>query len=92
MVSDLSDLIVLHGQYSLLLEVSLHLVIGPCEAEVLHVHTHTRVHTHTQTLRQVLDSNGLSHTQIVAPDGSFDPLASNILKDKDLNASVSILG
>ncbi len=58
----------------------------------MHIHAHTYTHTHTQTLRQVLDSNGLTHVQIVAPDGSFDPLASDVLKDKDLNSSVSILG
>ena len=45
-----------------------------------------------QTLRKVLDNSGLSHVEIVAADGSFEPISSEMILDKELNASVSIVG
>ena len=43
-------------------------------------------------LRKVLDGNGLENTRIVAADGSFQGISSNILSDKDLADAVSIIG
>ena len=43
-------------------------------------------------LRKVLDANGLQNTKIVAADGSFSGISSNILSDKELADAVSIIG
>jgi len=43
-------------------------------------------------LRKTLDSNGFTSTKIVAADGSFNAISSNILSDKDLADAVSIIG
>ena len=59
------------------------------------MHTHTHTHTHIdmmQTLRRVLDSSGLQHVEIVAADSAFSGISLAMLGDKDLNASVSIVG
>ena len=45
-----------------------------------------------QTLRKTLNSSNLSHVQIVAADGGFESISKAILNDKELNASVSIVG
>ena len=39
-----------------------------------------------------MDMNSLEHVQIVAADGSFEPISSDVLKDQELFAAVSILG
>ena len=48
--------------------------------------------SYLQTLRKMLDSSGLSHVEIVAADGSFAGISADMLVDKELNASVSIVG
>ena len=40
----------------------------------------------------MLDSSGLYHVEIVAADGSFGPISNDMIADKELNASVSIVG
>ena len=45
-----------------------------------------------QTLRQVLDSSGLSSVGIVASDDRFKGIAANMLKDPALNDSITIIG
>ena len=45
-----------------------------------------------QTLRRVLDSSGLSSVGIVASDDRFKGIAANMLKDPELNNSISIIG
>ena len=43
-------------------------------------------------LRKVLDANSLENTKIVAADGSFGSISSNVLSDKELADAVSIIG
>lgn len=45
-----------------------------------------------QTLRQKLDEAGLNETKIVAADGAWEPLALDIMADKELAAAVDIIG
>lgn len=45
-----------------------------------------------QTLRSVLDSFSLNHVEIVAADGAFLQISQAMLADKDLNASISVVG
>ena len=43
-------------------------------------------------LRKALDANGLVNTKIVAADGSFGSISSNILSDKELADAVNTIG
>lgn len=45
----------------------------------------------SQTLRKALDNSGLSHVEIVGTDSGWG-IASDMLKDKELNDSISIIG
>jgi galactosylceramidase len=47
--------------------------------------------TYIKTLRNVLNSNGLQHVSIVAPDSNWD-IAADILADPELAAAVSVIG
>jgi galactosylceramidase len=48
--------------------------------------------TYIKTLRGALDENGFSSVQIVAADSSFSGISTAMLKDPELNSSVSIIG
>jgi len=43
-------------------------------------------------LREVLDENTLSNVEIVASDGSFEAISSNVQRDSDLKKAVGVLG
>ncbi len=45
-----------------------------------------------QTLRKALDRASLTHVEIVAADGDFKEIATNVLSDAELSKAVSILG
>jgi len=46
----------------------------------------------SQTLRTILDQNGQSRVEIVAADGSFGKISTNIQSDAALKRSVNVIG